>query len=160
MNFLEKTAIHILHQTRMDYQRPFNLDVARLFVVSPFNEISLLTQSKDIYALIESIPCMHRSIGENPLIALETCGWAAPVGFNDVCPPSEHPQRIRTRLVLISNRQGDTATACAFQQPTNRILSGSPGDGLLCDALGDALRRLEMVKSLRLDNYNNDEQCM
>ena len=148
MNHLEQAALTVLQDTTSDHSNPFDLGLARVFAISSLGATRLINQSPDVYAAIDAIPCMHKIIGEDPLIAIETCGWAAPVEFNDLRPPSEHPGRKRVRLVCVANRQGDLASALQFADDCGNPITNPDGQGSLSEAVSEAMRRLELVQSL------------
>lgn len=152
-NYLEELALEILQQTKHDHADPFDLRNARLFSISALHSRRLLTETSDLYIGISSIPCLHSTIGEDPMVAVETCGYAAPADDSSLAP-SKHPNRRRVRLVIVANREGDLGSAMIFSdEPQNPITSPS-GVGMLADQLSDAMRRLELVQSLPLNDPN------
>ena len=91
---LEEVAPEILQQTHGHQTEPFFLSNARLFSVSALHVRRLLSEVADLYIGIASIPCLYSTIGEDAMVAIETCGYAAPVDGLDFSP-STHPARRR-----------------------------------------------------------------
>jgi hypothetical protein len=90
-------------------------------------------------------------IGEDPMVAIETCGYAAPAdNFNGA--PSEHPARRRVRLIIVANREGDIGSAFVFSDDPSDPITSAMGSGTLSDKLSEAMQRLELVQSLPLNN--------
>lgn len=130
---------------------PFDLDCSRLFTISETGGFRHILDSPDVYVGIAAIPCLHSTIGTDPLVVVETCGWAAPLGVGqaDIPRPAEHPGRRRVRLVLVSDRQGAIASAVGFaDEPEELLVEVEGADGSLADAFREAVRRLELVQSL------------
>ncbi len=150
-NHLEETALQLLEKTRADHPDPYRIANARLFAISGLNEVRLLSEVADIYVAIDSIPCLHKTIGEDPLLAVETCGFASPVDDQDVSP-SVHPKRRRVRLVVVSNRDGDSGSALEFSDQPGEPITTPSGKGQLADELAEAMRRLELIQSLSLND--------
>jgi len=155
-NHLEEVALQLLDQTRADHPDPYRIANARLFAISGLNEVRLLSEVADIYVAIDSIPCLHKTIGEDPLLAVETCGFASPVDDQDV-PPSVHPKRRRVRLVVVSNSDGDSGSALEFSDQPGEPITTPSGKGQLADELAEAMRRLELIQSLPLNDHAQRE---
>jgi len=156
MNHFEETSLNLFQQIGAGHPDPYDLERARLYAVSPFGEHRLVLQTVDVYAGVAAIPCMHDAIGDSPYLALETCGWAAPIHEDDVAP-SVHPHRRRVRLLIVVNRQGDAASTIGFEDDPGRPLTTMEGRGLLSDALADSMRRLELIQSLPLNEPNQKQ---
>jgi hypothetical protein len=154
-NYLEEIALELLQQTHGDHHDPFGLKQARLFSISPLHARRLLTEAADVYVAIEAIPCLHSTIGEDPLVAIETCGYAAPADDSDTAP-SQHPNRRRVRLVIVANREGDLGSAMVFSDDPQDPITSATGAGMLANELSNAMRRLELVQSLPLNNPSSD----
>lgn len=155
-NHLEEVALELLGQTRSDHPDPYNVANARLFTISALNEVRLIGEAADVYVAITSIPCLHKTIGEDSILAIETCGFASPVDSQDV-PPSMHPKRRRVRLVVVSNRDGDIGSALEFSDAPGDPITTPSGQGQLADELSEALRRLELIQSLPLNGPARNE---
>lgn len=150
-NYLEEIALEILEQTRGDHADPFGLATARLFSISAIHNRRILLEMADVYAGISAIPCMHTAIGEDAMVAIEACGYAAPAVDVDAAP-SMHPARRRVRLIVIANRDGDLGSALEFSDEPGKPITTSTGQGSLADELAKAMRRLELIQSLPLNN--------
>ena len=150
-NHLEETALQLLEKTRADHADPYRIANARLFAISGLNELRLLSEVADIYAAIASIPCLHKTIGADPLLAVETCVFASPADDKDV-PPSVHPKRRRVRLVVVSNRDGDSGSALEFSDQPGEPITTPSGNGQLADELAEAIRGLELIQALPLND--------
>ena len=155
-NHLEEVALQLLEQTRSDHVDPYRIENARLFAISGLNEVRLLGTSADVYTAIASIPCLHRTIGDDLILAIETCGFASPVDGQNM-PPSVHPKRRRVRLVVVSNRDGDNGSALEFSDAPGEPIATPSGQGQLADELSDAMRRLELIQSLPLNDPRRDD---
>ena len=155
-NHLEEVALQLLEQTRSDHVNPYRTENARLFSISALNEVRLLGISADVYTALASIPCLHRTIGEDLILAIETCGFASPVDDQDL-PPSVHPGRRRVRLVVVANRDGDIGSALEFSDAPGEPITTPSGQGQLAEELTEALRRLELIQSLPLNDPRRDE---
>lgn len=155
-NHLERVAKQILGQTGNQHADPFEMSLARVYAVSAGNTLRPLVMTPDIYAGIASIPCMHDTIGDDPLVALETCGFAAPSDNTNVSP-SVHPRRRRVRMVLVANRQGDIGSAIEFADDPGNAITSPDGQGMLAEELSEAMRRLELVQSLPPTHLRSDD---
>ena len=153
MNHLEELCLDLFRQIGNGHPDPYDLGRAHLYAVSPFGNPRLVLQTVDVYAGVAAIPCMHDAIGDSPYLALETCGWAAPIHDDDVAP-SVHPHRRRVRLLIVVNRQGDAASTVGFKDDPDKPLTTMEGRGLLSDSLADSMRRLELIQSLPLNDLD------
>lgn len=130
---------------------PFDLACSRLFAIDETGRLRLILESPDVYVGMAAIPCLHSTIGANPFVVVETCGWAAPLDAAQEVPPrpADHPLRRRVRLVIISDRRGAIASAIGFaDQPHDLLVEVEGTDGSLADALRESMRRLDLVQSL------------
>jgi len=130
---------------------PFDLTCSRLFVIDETGHLRLILESPDVYVGMAAIPCLHSTIGADPFVAVETCGWAAPLDdiHASLPRPSEHPRRRRVRLVIVADRLGTMVSAIGFSdQPDDLLVEVEGADGSLADALREAVRRLDLVQSL------------
>ena len=153
MNHLEELCLDLFRQIGNGHPDPYDLGRAHLYAVSPFGDPRLVLQTVDVYAGVAAIPCMHDAIGDSPYLALETCGWAAPIHDDDIAP-SVHPHRRRVRLLIVVNRQGDAASTVGFKDDPDKPLTTMEGRGLLSDSLADSIRRLELIQSLPLNDLD------
>ena len=150
-NYLEKLALEILEQTHHDHVDPYDTQNHRLFSISALHSRRLLAEVADVYIGVAAIPCLHAMIGEDPMVAIETCGYAAPAdNFNGA--PSKHPARRRVRLIIVANREGDIGSAIVFSDDPSDPITSAMGSGMLSDKLSEAMQRLELVQSLPLNN--------
>ena len=64
-------------------------------------EMKLISASADVYDAIGTQATMQALVSGNDLVCV-TEGWAAPTDGAPIdCPPSEHPDRVRVKLVLL-----------------------------------------------------------
>jgi hypothetical protein len=67
-------------------------------------------------------------------MAFVVTGWASPTTDNDT-PPSQHPERIRIRLVTAVGYDGFATVMRRADQPDEVEDMGDEGEGALRDAL-------------------------
>jgi len=91
----------------------------------------------DVYDLIEAV----ESKKKYNHYAVFTCGWAAPINKDqdddDQVAPSQHPERRRVQLVLITSRDGKQASALRFDKETELVTDEGNARGSLAEAFAD-----------------------
>jgi hypothetical protein len=60
-------------------------------------------------------------------------------------------------LVVVSNRDGDSGSALEFSDQPGEPITTPSGKGQLADELAEAMRRLELIQSLPLNDPRRDE---
>jgi hypothetical protein len=104
------------------------------------NTLSLPQPHGDIYELLDS-PLCYPIMQAYKHIVLLTCGWAAPInGSNGDLPPSQCPDRVRCRLVIVANKESREIVSMVRMQnnPTN-VKSDDSAEGRLSLAILQAL---------------------
>jgi hypothetical protein len=150
MTPIEATALLAYHQsTALIDEDPFDISEARVFSVSADGELTFHIKTEDVYLGLQVLPAAYEKIGPVPVVGVETCGWAAPVeDEDDDVAPSEHPGRRRVRLVAVVNRQKMVASAMAFHDDAENVLTNMSGTGSLAKALTRCMDRLILMQSL------------
>ena len=91
----------------------------------------------DVYDLLGSIESKARY----NYYAVFTCGWASPINKdqdeNDQVAPSQHPERRRVQLVLVTSRDGNQASAMRFDNDTELVTDDGNARGSLAEAFAD-----------------------
>ena len=91
----------------------------------------------DVYDLLGSIESKARY----NYYAVFTCGWASPINKdrdeNDQVAPSQHPERRRVQLVLVTSRDGKQASAMRFDNDTELVTDDGNARGSLAEAFAD-----------------------
>jgi hypothetical protein len=91
----------------------------------------------DVYDLIEAV----ESKKKYNHYAVFTCGWAAPINKDqdddDQVAPSQHPERRRVQLVLVTSRDGKQASALRFDKETELVTDEGNARGSLAEAFAD-----------------------
>jgi len=151
MTPLEATALLAYYQSAaLTDDDPFDLRQARLFSVSVDGELTFHIQTGDVYLGLQVLPAGYEQIGPVPIVGIETVGWAAPVENenDDDVAPSEHPGRRRVRLVSVVNREKEVASAMAFRDDMENVLTNTTGNGSLAEALVRCMDRLILMQSM------------
>lgn len=122
----------------------FYTDSAHIGIITESLELSRdLMTGGDIYQLLDELGELVKRNGhpnDAVGIALDTCGWAAPLdgsGNVDV-PPSESKQRRRVRLVTLITTNGKQASVLKFEDTNEEVLDFGEASGPLADAIRDA----------------------
>lgn len=92
----------------------------------------------DVYELLESV----KTKAKYNHYAVFTCGWASPINkdqdkMNDQVAPSQHPERRRVQLVLVTSRKGKQASAMRFDNDTELVTDDGNARGSLAEAFAD-----------------------
>ena len=91
----------------------------------------------DVYDLLGSIESKARY----NYYAVFTCGWASPINKdqdeNDQVAPSQHPERRRVQLVLVTSRDGNQASALRFDNESELVTDDGCARGSLAEAFAD-----------------------
>jgi hypothetical protein len=94
----------------------------------------------DVYELLES-PFATVTASMADLVAIVTCGWAAPITSDEdtsELAPSQHPERRRVRLVVCATRE-HTASVLRFSDDWDNPITD---EGHARGSLADAVRSL------------------
>jgi hypothetical protein len=156
MDILKSLALLTYYQSSaLHDDDPFALTRSRLFDLSGSGELRLIVEPIDAYVAAAVIPALQATIGDSPFVAIETGGWAAPLGEveDSDLPPSEQPSRRRVRVVLVSDRSGNVASAIGFSDdPESVICDCEVGEGRLLDAFRSAMKQLDASHKNRASN--------
>lgn len=90
----------------------------------------------DVYDLLDSIESKARY----NYYAVFTCGWASPRDNSDddnEIAPSQHPERRRVQLVLVTSRDGNQASALRFDNESKLVTDDGCARGSLAEAFAD-----------------------
>jgi hypothetical protein len=90
----------------------------------------ILASGRDPYEVLCNTPKPSRITA----MAFVVTGWASPTTDNDT-PPSQHPERIRIRLVTAVGYDGFATVMRRADQPDEVEDMGDEGEGALRDAL-------------------------
>jgi len=115
--------------------------------------INPLESNGDIYLMMLEIvnnPLHHHTISKSVIFGTFSQGWAAPVTAKDIADdiaPSEHPERMRTRLINLLTYDGDNAAAMTLRgrkakdamEGYDAIVSYNEAQGSLLDAMRECV---------------------
>ena len=151
MDPLEATALLAYYQTAaLSNDDPFDIPHARIFTITSDGEVKVMITAGDVYLGLQVLPAAYEKIGNDPVIGVETVGWAAPVGSpTDHCVPADHPQRRRVRLIAVVNRDQEVASALAFRDDNDNVNTNAFSEGSLAAALKDCMDRVLLLQSLQ-----------
>lgn len=102
-----------------------------------------LMSGGDIYELLGELGELVKKNGypnDAVGVALDTCGWAAPIGTDDdgTVSPSQNKLRRRVRLVTVLFTNGKQASVLKFEDTNEEVLDFGEASGPLADAIRDA----------------------
>ena len=113
------------------------IGTARLYAVNADGSVDKVAEMEDIYDLLGN-PLSALIAQQVGTIAVETCGWASPVGDDgefDGVPPSRHPERRRVHLTVVASAN-ETASALRFSDDWfEPIFDYGDAHGALADAV-------------------------
>lgn len=126
-----------------------NLGKANFYAIKTDGTYRLVHSDGDVYEGFENLPSIVRLSADDEGIAVETCGWAAPIKENDDddTAPSQHPERRRVKLLSVITRTFETASAISFADDDNIITDGGNASGAMAYAMIDTMR--ELVKQAK-----------
>ena len=111
---------------------------ARIFAVKKDQSLILVDEGGDVYDLLGGTPA--KLAASFPQMVVETAGWAAPVTNQDdvyTVAPSQHPERRRVRLLIMSSKDG-VASAIRFSDDwENPIYDSGQARGPLAESVLD-----------------------
>lgn len=118
----------------------FNIPKAVIYSVkvNPSDELEIVKSGShgDIYDLLESGKA--RKLAQvSDYVAVLTTGWAAPLpkkNDEDVAP-SQHPERRRIRLLVVSSQNGVASVIRFEDNPTEIISDNGKAQGALAEAV-------------------------
>ncbi len=114
-----------------------DIGTARLYAVNNDGSVDKVAEMEDIYDLIGN-PLSAIIAQQVGTIALETCGWAAPLNDNgdlDGVSPSKHPERRRVHLTVVASAT-ETASALRFSDDWfSPVFDYGDAHGALADAV-------------------------
>lgn len=113
---------------RIPSDDPFSTD-ATLFGIDREGAY-IIGSGRDPYEVLENTPKPHKAIA----VALLVSGWASPITDEEI-RPSQHPERIRIRLVNAIGDHGMSTVMRRADQPDDVEDLGSDGEGALRDAM-------------------------
>ncbi len=122
-------------------KNPFHLKYATIWTLTENNKLERIMAGRDIYTLLENKNAKIKLTNKKSF-GIITCGWAAPIdnmkNNEDFPRPSEHPERIRVRLVVCADYNG-VASVMRFQNKKNEIVTD---EGQAKGSLADAINKL------------------
>lgn len=124
----------------------YKLGKANFYSIKEDGTYRLVHSHGDVYEGFENLPNIIKLSDGDEGIAVETCGWAAPISENDDdTAPSQHPKRRRVKLLSLITRKFETASAIAFEDDDEIITDGGNASGAMAYAMIDTMR--ELVKN-------------
>jgi hypothetical protein len=122
----------------------FNLPKATLFgfdyIHGELPWCKVIAEDRDIYEMLADMTTINALVDSGfKSFAVSTCGWAAPINDNDDdddTPPSQHPERVRVRLVTLMHNN-KTGSAIHFKGKDEITYDTGSARGSLKDALED-----------------------
>ena len=145
MSTLEQRVADLMVVLGVDEgENRYNLGKANFYAIKADGTYRLIHTDGDVYEGFENLPNIVRLSDEEEGIAVETCGWAAPIQENedDDTAPSQHPKRRRVKLLALITRTFEMASAIAFADDENIITDGGQAQGTMADAMIDTMREL------------------
>lgn len=111
---------------------------ARLYAIDENGNAEVAGEHGDVYELLDN-PLSSLVAKMSHAVAVETCGWAAPVSNIDdddeVVIPSQHPQRRRVRLFAVHNGKGFASALRFGDDWLNPVYDYGDAQGNLADAI-------------------------
>lgn len=110
---------------------------ARLYAIDENGNTEVAGENGDVYDLLAN-PLSSLVAKMSHAIAVETCGWAAPISNNDddeLVVPSKHPERRRVRLLAVANGNGFASALRFGDDWLNPVYDYGDAHGALADAL-------------------------
>lgn len=111
---------------------------ARLYAIDENGNAEVAGEHGDVYELLDN-PLSSLVAKMSHAVAVETCGWAAPVSDIDdddeVVIPSQHPQRRRVRLFAVHNGKGFASALRFGDDWLNPVYDYGDAQGNLADAI-------------------------
>ena len=149
MKSLSEIAEQVYRTARDESPDPFHIQKAVVFTFTEEGLSRELSKDLDIYLALANIG-YDNTIAEGELgIGIITTGWAAPINSDgDVdCPPSQHKERRRVRLVSVVTTDGKMGSVMGFSDDDeNPIRDEGEATGNLAMAMLESVLRIS-VKS-------------
>jgi hypothetical protein len=122
----------------------FDLAKANFYSIKTDGTFRLIHSHGDVYEGFEQIPSIVRWSKEDEAIAVESCGWAAPITENedDDTAPSQHPNRRRVRLVSVITNTFETASAIGFADNGEVLTDAGEARGSMAEAMWEMMREI------------------
>ena len=122
----------------------YNLGQAHFYAIKTDGTYRLVHTDGDVYEGFENLPSIVRLSEDDEAIAVETCGWAAPITDNedDDTAPSQHPNRRRVRLLSVITRSFDMASALGFADDDDIVTNEGSARGSMANAMVITMREL------------------
>lgn len=98
-----------------------------------FRDLTLPTESHDVYDLLTD-PLTRAEVSDMEVVAVLTCGWAAPMDDGDDIAPSQNPNRRRVRLVITFDRER-MVSAARFQDDNAVVWDDQQSGGPLAEVV-------------------------
>jgi hypothetical protein len=122
----------------------FDLGKANFYSIKTDGTFRLIYSHGDVYEGFENIPSIVRWSKDDEAIAVESCGWAAPIQEteDDDTAPSQHPKRRRVRLVSVITNTFETASALGFADSDEVVTDAGQARGSMADAMLEMMREI------------------
>jgi len=117
----------------------------------PSVTFSEIAEGGDIYQLLGSTN-VHDACRVSDCVAVLTSGWASPADSIKDCPPSQHPDRRRVRLICLTDESGMASVIRFSDDIDNPIVDAGTATGSLADALQQMFITSKML-SLVADDF-------
>jgi hypothetical protein len=132
----------------------FTLGKAQLFGIDIYKTVAPIVQKigdhKDVYEMMSP---MNAILGADyDAFGLVTTGWAAPTvsEFDNVVPPSEHPERVRVRLFCFCDTEGRITSSLRFANKIGEVTyDENQARGSMRDAMLDFHHIAETCRLVR-----------
>jgi len=113
-------------------------------------DVQLLQSDKDVYDLLDTT-VIADALRLTDFVALVTCGWATKITDDDTKRPSEQPDRVRVRLVVVTDKNSKQGSVMRIEGEAEAMFDEGQAHGSLADAVKRASKRKsfdEAVKDL------------
>jgi hypothetical protein len=127
----------------------YNLPEAQAYAVLTTAEgldVQLLQSDKDVYDLLDTT-VIADALRITDFVALVTCGWATKI--DDNLPPSKSPNRVRVRLVVITDKNSKQGSVMRIEGEGEAMFDEGQAHGSLADALRRASKRKSFDEAIK-----------
>jgi hypothetical protein len=131
-----------------------SLSEAQLFGIDLYENTEPIVQKignhKDVYEMLDPLNAIASA--DYDTFGVATTGWAAPIAsaFDDIVPPSEHPERVRVLLFSFCDTKGRITSSLRFANKIGEVTyDENQARGSLRDAMFDFHHLAETCRLVR-----------
>jgi len=111
-------------------------------------DVQLLQSDKDVYDLLDTT-VVADALRITDFVALVTCGWATKITDDATKRPSEQPDRVRVRLVVVTDKNSKQGSVMRIEGEGEAMFDEGKAHGALADALKRASKRKSFDESVK-----------